>query len=161
MSCACLKKRPVKWALFILAILVVAAIAFFGYVNRAFPSSRCEAFKHLDDKKDQSIDCYACHRKVTPKVAQNWYESKHGMDLVKCAMCHGSPDNKGAIPFSARPDPNVVCVRCHAPAMQTMQDKFGLRQDCYSCHPFHENSLHHDTYKKSESKTKLDEEAKS
>lgn len=156
----CLKTRPVKWTLICLAGLAVIGISLFGYINRAFPGSRCEAFKHLEKKEDQQIDCYGCHQKVSPKVAQNWYESKHGMDLVKCALCHGSPDNKGAIPFSAKPDPDVVCVRCHDPAIKTMKDKFGLRADCYSCHPFHENSLHHKAYEKSESKTKIDEEAK-
>lgn len=159
-ECQCFKSKPVRLTLLSLLVLAVLGGAFFVYTNQAFPRTRCEAFKHLENKADQQIDCYGCHQKVSPKSAQNWYESKHGMDLVKCALCHGSPDNKGAIPFSAKPSPDIVCVRCHDPAMKTMRDKFGVRADCYGCHPFHQNSLHHATYGKSESKTKIEEEAK-
>lgn len=48
-------------------------------------------------------DCYGCHLKVTPQVAQDWYESKHGVTLVRCQVCHGQPDGKGAVPFKRVP----------------------------------------------------------
>lgn len=110
-----------------------------------------QSVKHLK-APDDAADCYTCHQKVTPRVAQNWYESKHGVALMKCFVCHGQPDGKGSVPFAVVPDVDAVCRKCHEPAMKRMEQKFGLEPDCYSCHPFHVNSLHHEAYKKSESK---------
>ena len=107
--------------------------------------------KHLV-APDSAADCYECHKKATPKIAQNWYESKHGVVLMKCFVCHGQPDGKGSVPWAVVPSPKKVCRKCHDPAMKRMEQKFGLKSDCYSCHPFHQNSIHHDAYKKSASK---------
>jgi len=113
--------------------------------------AQAKGVKHLK-ATDSAADCYECHKYVTPRVAQNWRESKHGVQLMKCFVCHGQPDGKGSIPFAVRPDPEVVCIKCHDPAIQRMEKKFGLEKGCYDCHPFHQNSLHHDAYKKSASK---------
>jgi len=116
-------------------------------------NTSAKTIKHLK-APDDAADCYTCHQKVTPRVAQNWYESKHGVALMKCFVCHGQPDGKGSIPFAVVPDVATVCRKCHEPAMMRMTKKFGIEPDCYSCHPFHQNSLHHEAYKKSESKNK-------
>ncbi|RUM37553.1 MAG: hypothetical protein DSY50_00010 [Desulfobulbus sp.] len=108
--------------------------------------------KHLIPT-DDAFDCYACHKIATPKIAQNWYESKHGMILVKCFVCHGQPDGKGSIPWTVSPDPKAVCQKCHDPAMKRMEAKFGVKLNCVKCHPFHQDSLHHDAYKKTQSKS--------
>ena len=110
------------------------------------------SIKHLK-APDDAADCYTCHQKVTPRVAQNWYESKHGVALMKCFVCHGQPDGKGSIPFAVVPDPVSVCRKCLEPAMIRMGKKFGVEPNCYGCHPFHQNSMHHEAYKKSESKS--------
>ena len=109
--------------------------------------------KHLV-APDSAADCYECHKKATPKIAEDWYQSKHGVQLMKCFVCHGQPDGKGSVPWAVVPSPKAVCRKCHDPAMQRMQKKYGLEPDCYACHPFHQNSLHHDAYKKSASKAK-------
>ncbi len=109
--------------------------------------------KHLV-APDSAADCYECHKKATPKIAEDWYQSKHGVQLMKCFVCHGQPDGKGSIPWAVVPSPKAVCQKCHDPAMQRMRNKYGLEPDCYTCHPFHQNSLHHDAYKKSASKAK-------
>lgn len=100
---------------------------------------------------DDAADCYECHKKATPKIAQDWYESKHGVALMKCFVCHGQPDGKGSVPWAVVPDPIAVCQKCHDPAMKRMKEKFGVKPDCYKCHPFHQNSMHHEAYKKSTS----------
>ncbi len=115
--------------------------------------AQAKNIKHLK-ATDSAADCYECHKYVTPRVAQDWLESKHGVQLMKCFVCHGQPDNKGSIPFSIKPDPVAVCAKCHDPAMQRMKKKFGTEKGCYECHPFHQNSLHHDAYKKSASQKK-------
>ena len=116
-----------------------------------FNQAGAAGLKHLLPTED-AYDCYACHKKTTPKVAQDWFESKHGVMLMKCFVCHGLPDGKGSVPWRVKPDPKGVCQKCHDPAMKRMEAKFGIDLDCNLCHPFHHNSLHHDAYKKSESK---------
>ena len=85
-----LLKKPLIIAL---AAVILLVIGFFAYIQNAFTGTRCEAAKHLD--ADMIGDCYGCHLKVTPQVAQDWYESKHGVTLVRCQVCHGQPDGKG------------------------------------------------------------------
>ena len=95
-----LLKKPLIIAL---AAVILLVIGFFAYIQNAFTGTRCEAAKHLD--ADMIGDCYGCHLKVTPQVAQDWYESKHGVTLVRCQVCHGQPDGKGSTchPYHARP----------------------------------------------------------
>lgn len=69
-----LLKKPLVIAL---AAVILLVIGFFAYIQNAFTGTRCEAAKHLD--ADMIGDCYGCHLKVTPQVAQDWYESKHGV----------------------------------------------------------------------------------
>ena len=135
-------KKPL---LFVLLAVLVGVAGFFAYINTAFPVVRCEAAKHLD-APEKYADCLACHTKTTPKDAQDWKDSKHGVMLVKCVVCHGQPDGKGSIPFAAKPDPMVTCARCHDPSIKRMQTKYGERPDCASCHPHHQNPMHGGAY---------------
>lgn len=130
-----------------LPVIVFATLLLCFVVNNA----SAKTIKHLN-APDDVADCYTCHQKVTPRIAQNWYESKHGVALMKCFVCHGQPDGKGSIPFAVVPDAKTVCRKCHEPAMIRMEKKFGIDPNCYQCHPFHQNSMHHDAYKKSVSK---------
>ena len=93
-----LLKKPLIIAL---AAVILLVIGFFAYIQNAFTGTRCEAAKHLD--ADMIGDCYGCHLKVTPQVAQDWYESKHGVTLVRCQVCHGQPDGKGGYRDMAYP----------------------------------------------------------
>lgn len=129
-----------------LAAMIVGIAGFFLYIDLAFPEVRCEG-AHLDVPGEYA-DCVTCHAKTTPKVTQDWKESKHGVMLVKCVVCHGEPDGKGSIPFEANPDPTLICSRCHDPAMQRMVAKFGEDLQCNSCHPYHQNPMHGDAYEK-------------
>ena len=134
--------------LFIVAGVVVfvgAAIgSFFLYLACAFPAVRAEG-THLA-VPGEFADCVTCHAKVTAQVTQDWRDSKHGVTLVKCVVCHGEPDGKGSIPFTAKPDPILICSRCHDPALQRMFAKYGQNADCNSCHPYHQNAMHGDAY---------------
>jgi cytochrome c553 len=135
-----------KKPLLIGGVLTVVALAgFFVYIERAFPKVRCTAAQHLSAPEDFA-DCYTCHAKVTPVLAQDWKDSKHGAMLVKCVVCHGEPDGKGSIAFSATPGAKEICVRCHEPAMNRMVAKFGELTDCAQCHPRHQNPRHRNAY---------------
>lgn len=133
-------------------LVIVLAVSSYAYFQSTFPESRCgESMTHLETT-DSASDCYECHSKATPKVALDWFESKHGVMLVKCFVCHGQPDGKGSIPFSVNPDVDATCRKCHDPSIQMMEKKYGLNPECNSCHPFHNNSLHHKAYTKTKAK---------
>ncbi|MCL1915123.1 MAG: hypothetical protein FWG17_00215 [Desulfovibrionaceae bacterium] len=135
-----------KKPLLIGGLLAVAAVAgFFIYIEMAFPKVRCEAAKHLNAPEEFS-DCFTCHSKATPVLAQDWKDSKHGALLVKCVVCHGQPDGKGSIPFAVKPSEKVICARCHEPAMNRMVAKFGELMNCDTCHPRHQNPMHRAAY---------------
>ena len=125
--------------------IAVAAGGFFVYLDAAFPTVRCEAAKHLTAPEELS-DCYTCHAKATPALAQDWRDSKHGALLVKCVVCHGQPDGQGSIPFAAKPGVKEICGRCHEPAMNRMVAKYGELKDCDPCHPRHQNPMHRNAY---------------
>ena len=118
-----LLKKPLVIAL---AAVILLVIGFFAYIQNAFTGTRCEAAKHLD--ADMIGDCYGCHLKVTPQVAQDWYESKHGVTLVRCQVCHGQPDGKGAVPFKRVPGVEV-CAACHGLAIDKMTALYGTRPE--------------------------------
>jgi hypothetical protein len=146
----------IRKAVWIPVALAAFLAVYFIYLGVAFTGNRCEgaAVKHGAVADGQ--DCLTCHKKVTPKIAQDWYESKHGVILVKCYVCHGQPDGKGAVPFEAKPSVSVVCQRCHAPAIDKMREKYGVREACESCHLRHANSLHHEAYERADSKQKFE-----
>ena len=133
-----------KILLFSLLAVIVLVGGYFLYMAWAFPAVRCEAAKPLDSPQ-MAGDCYACHVKATPRVAQEWYESKHGVTLVRCQTCHGMPDGKGSLPFTRTPGVEV-CARCHSLSISRMEAKFGKRNDCSSCHPYHQSAMHGGAY---------------
>jgi len=38
-------------------------------------------------------DCMECHKKETPASYNQWLASKHGINNVKCGICHGDALN--------------------------------------------------------------------
>lgn len=147
-------RKPVVFIPLVVALLVGG---YFAYVSWAFTGTKCEAAKHLD-APERMGDCYGCHVKSTPKVAQDWYESKHGVTLVRCQTCHGQPDGKGSLPFTRTPGVDV-CARCHSLAIESMEAKFGKRNDCSTCHPNHQSPMHGGAYiyRQASTKTTLDQ----
>ena len=150
-------KKSIFKIIAIPAVLILIAVSAYAYYNSAFPETRCEygRVEHLKST-DTASDCYECHFKATPKVAQDWYESKHGIMLVKCFVCHGQPDGKGSIPYAVDPDVNTTCRKCHDPGIKRMEEKYGLDPKCNDCHPFHNNSLHHKAYTKTKAKKTIE-----
>ena len=129
-----------KILLFSLLAVIVLVGGYFLYMAWAFPAVRCEAAKHLDAPQ-MAGDCYACHVKATPRVAQEWYESKHGVTLVRCQTCHDMPDGKGSLPFTRTPGVEV-CARCHSLSISRMEAKFGKHNDYSSWHPYAHSTMH-------------------
>lgn len=136
---------PIPRKILLAPLVALSAVCgYFAYMAWAFPDMRCEGI-HLVAPDAMRGDCYGCHRKATPRIAQEWFESKHGVMLVRCQTCHGLPDGSGSIPFSVSPGKDI-CVRCHSAAMEKMEAKFGRRDGCTSCHPYHQSPMHGDAY---------------
>lgn len=124
-----LLKKPLIIAL---AAVILLVIGFFVYIQNAFTGTRCEAAKHLD--ADMIGDCY-------------------GVTLVRCQVCHGQPDGKGAVPFKRVPGVEV-CAACHGLAIDKMTALYGKRDDCSTCHPYHARPIHGKVYENRQATTK-------
>ncbi len=83
-------------------------------------------------EQEKLTPCSQCHREVTPEIYQEWYQSRHGLDNVKCFQCHGTYENFEVVPSPSR------CMPCHAQEVtHAPQDK-----NCAACHPAHKFSVH-------------------
>jgi len=86
---------------------------------------------------DPNEPCDVCHKEVTPEIVDAWYESKHGMNNVKCFVCHGPLG-----PEFMRRAPVNRCVGCHGDKEASMALPFFKGKDCFSCHAGHELNPH-------------------
>ncbi len=86
---------------------------------------------------DPAEACDACHAEVTPQVHQEWFAGRHGMNNVKCFVCHGSV---GA--DFVRRAPVERCIGCHGEQVASMAHPVMAGKDCFSCHPPHLLSPH-------------------
>lgn len=132
-------------------LLIIAVIAgvYFGY--RYIKSMRVQEI-HCEGKNltypETFSDCVDCHMLKTPEIVDDWYDSKHGIMLVKCGTCHGDPSGNGSLSFRAKPGDDI-CTKCHAPAVERMKEKHSESTlSCVSCHPYHQNPIHSNAYEK-------------
>lgn len=80
-------------------------------------------------------NCQDCHQKETPNVYKQWLGSKHGINNVKCGICHGD-----ALNYRARPD-RTVCIGCHSQQVNNMPPD-ALVTNCSFCHKSHWYTVH-------------------
>jgi nitrate reductase cytochrome c-type subunit len=80
-------------------------------------------------------DCMECHKKETPVSYNAWLSSRHGINNVKCGICHGDVNN-----YRARPD-KVVCMGCHSMQVKNMPAQ-ALVTNCSYCHKGHWFTVH-------------------
>jgi hypothetical protein len=74
-------------------------------------------------------ECSECHQQ---EVAR-WSGSPHGINLVKCLVCHGSLEEN----FMAKP-PASRCEGCHGRQVEQLKsDSFMKGKTCFTCHPPH------------------------
>lgn len=104
--------------------LVILAAAFWlpAYAVAA------DEIKHPDlDDQEQYIACSECHQEATPDVYQQWYDSPHGIAMVKCYECHGTFETFRVTPTRDN------CAVCH----EQMLEKCAKDKDCWQCHTPH------------------------
>jgi len=88
--------------------------------------------------------CRECHMESTPTIYQEWANSKHGVDNVRCFVCHGTLDEFTKVPAVES------CRGCHAKQFDQVMLPEGKDKTCWNCHPAHSLSVHK-TYKTSPS----------
>ena len=74
--------------------------------------------------QEQYIACDQCHAENTPDLHKQWFESRHGVAMVKCYQCHGTFETFRVTP--RRED----CAVCH----ENMMKKCPQDKACWQCH---------------------------
>ena len=113
---------------FLLACFVAAVAAGCAGTAHEKVSDSVSAVQHPGlTEQEKLTPCASCHREVTPEIYQQWYDSRHGLDKVKCFQCHGTYEN-----LRVSPD-ETTCAACHNAQFQHAVK--GKR--CWDCHPAH------------------------
>lgn len=79
-------------------------------------------------EQEQLVACSECHQEATPELYTEWYESLHGLAMVKCYQCHGTFETFRVTP--TRQD----CAACH----ENMLAKCPQDKPCWQCHVPHD-----------------------
>jgi len=79
------------------------------------------------NEQEMLIACSECHRESTPDLEKEWYNSAHGIAMVKCYQCHGTFETFRVTPTREN------CAACH----QNMMDKCPKDKACWDCHVPH------------------------
>ena len=74
--------------------------------------------------QEQYIACEQCHADTTPELHKEWFDSRHGVAMVKCYQCHGTFETFRVTP--KRQD----CAACH----ENMMKKCPPDKACWQCH---------------------------
>ena len=85
---------------------------------------------------DVKLECLNCHSIMTPDLVDQWRQSKHAMDNVKCNVCHGEKTSED---FIARPQ-KERCRPCHPDQVKTISESRMNRVACGACHSIHQFS---------------------
>ena len=111
----------------LLAVSLLAGGVAFGAAGKkapATPKTPAASSHPALSAQEMLIDCAECHKEATPEIAKEWYDSKHGLGMVKCYQCHGGFNN-----FAVTPSRDA-CAACHAAQLtKCPQDKA-----CWQCH---------------------------
>jgi hypothetical protein len=76
--------------------------------------------------------CEQCHADATPGPFREWRDGAHGLNLVKCFVCHGSTGADFRLkPVAGR------CTGCHAEQVASMRGPTMKGKDCFTCHSPH------------------------
>lgn len=75
-------------------------------------------------EQEKLLPCDECHQQATPDVYRQWFDSSHGIGMVKCYQCHGTYENLKTTPAISD------CAVCHV----KMVEKCPKDKPCWSCH---------------------------
>ena len=79
-------------------------------------------------EQEMLVPCATCHQEETPDVYDQWYDSVHGIAMVKCYQCHGTFEGLAVSPSIDN------CATCHVAmtGKDHTEDKL-----CWECHAPH------------------------
>src|SRR3990172_3929438 len=120
-----------KKFIFIVTIYILLVTGSGALQNTKVPGIG-EAGSNIDVK----LECLKCHSSMTPDVVDQWKVSKHGLDNVKCYVCHGEKTSED---FVAKPK-KERCRACHPDQVKTLSESKMNSIACGSCHSVHQFS---------------------
>lgn len=116
------KQRQLHYAGFTLAILGMLLLSALAI------AADKEKITHPDlSEQEMLIACADCHRQATPEVEKEWFNSLHGIAMVKCYQCHGTFGDFVVTPSREN------CATCHL----DMMEKCPKDKPCWECHVPH------------------------
>ncbi len=116
------KQKKANFAKSIPAILMVVFLSI-----SAWADTKEKAVHPELSEQEKLVACATCHREATPEVEKEWYNSVHGIAMVKCYQCHGTFEDFALTPM------RETCGSCHADMLKKCpQDK-----PCWECHVPH------------------------
>jgi len=83
-------------------------------------------------EQEKLTPCFQCHKDATPEVYDQWYNSGHVFDNVRCFQCHGTYEQLKRVPDEA------TCSICHSAEFH----KKPAGSSCWQCHPAHAFNAH-------------------
>jgi len=122
-----------SWVVLLAPAVLVVGVALAGSPRKPGKAAPQRAHPQVDPTEA----CDVCHTDATPEVVAEWFAGKHGVNNVKCFVCHGSV---GA-DFVLRA-PASRCIGCHAEEVASLAHPTLTGKDCFSCHPPHLLSPH-------------------
>jgi hypothetical protein len=128
-----MKKTP-----YLITSLIFVSLLAAGFVtNSGNNSTQQLPPKDKHPEVDWSIGCAECHEEMTPKVFQEWNESRHGQVNFGCYICHGD----GQEVFYKK-GKDEGCLGCHA--AQEVNYKQLKVKSCFDCHNGHTLKFHNE-----------------
>ncbi len=90
--------------------------------------NKSQTGKHPEiTEQEKFLSCDECHQQATPDVYKQWFDSSHGIGMVKCYQCHGTYENFKVTPAISD------CATCHV----NMVEKCPKDKPCWACHTPH------------------------
>lgn len=115
-------KQNVLWTGGVVAIVTLFCLSVSVWADNQEKVSHPEL-----SEQEMFISCSDCHKEATPNIEKEWYDSLHGIAMVKCYQCHGTFETFKVTPSKAD------CATCHADQLKKCaQDK-----KCWECHVPH------------------------
>jgi hypothetical protein len=105
--------------------MLLASLCLTWTCAQSFGASAPATGKHPEiTEQEKLLPCAECHQQATPEVYDQWFNSLHGIGMVKCYQCHGTYEN-----FTVEPAVSV-CATCH----EKMIAKCPKDKKCWACH---------------------------
>ena len=113
-----------------------AAMVMFAISGLLFLSTWVSGGSDMDashpelSEAEMLIPCSTCHQENTPDIHQQWYDSVHGVGMVKCYQCHGTFET-----FKVTPTIQD-CAVCHNGLTKEDHTEGKLCWECHAPHLF-------------------------